>query len=71
LIGAATILSILTLMALPLARDHPAGEGEATAAVSETRDAIDKYKIAAERRAFQIKAGSQGYPPDLETLVKT
>jgi len=39
-------------------------------AVWEMRDAIDKYKIAAERGAFQIKAGSQGYPPDLETLVK-
>jgi len=34
------------------------------------RDAIDRYKDASERGAFQIKVGSEGYPPDLETLVK-
>jgi general secretion pathway protein G len=34
------------------------------------RDAIDRYKDAADRGAFQIKLGSEGYPPDLETLVK-
>ncbi len=33
------------------------------------RDAIDRYKDAAERGAFQIKVGSEGYPPDLDTLV--
>ena len=33
------------------------------------RDAIDRYKDAADRGAFQIKLGSEGYPPDLETLV--
>ena len=34
------------------------------------RDAIDKYKDAADRGAFQTKVDSQNYPPDLETLVK-
>jgi len=34
------------------------------------RDAIDRYKDAADRQAFQIKVGSEGYPADLETLVK-
>ena len=33
------------------------------------RDAIDRYKDAADRQAFQIKIGTEGYPPDLETLV--
>jgi general secretion pathway protein G len=33
------------------------------------RDAIDRYKDAADRNAFQTKVGSDGYPPDLETLV--
>jgi general secretion pathway protein G len=33
------------------------------------RDAIDRYKDAADRGAFQIKVGSEGYPPDLDTLV--
>jgi general secretion pathway protein G len=36
----------------------------------EMRDAIDRYKDAADRSALQIKVGSEGYPPDLETLVK-
>src|SRR5690348_4799607 len=35
----------------------------------EVRDAIDKYKDAADRGMFQIKLGTEGYPPDLETLV--
>ena len=35
----------------------------------EMRDAIDRYKDAADRGAFQIKVDSNGYPPDLETLV--
>ncbi len=33
------------------------------------RDGIDRYKDAADRGAFQIKVGSEGYPPDLDTLV--
>jgi general secretion pathway protein G len=34
------------------------------------RDAIDRYKMDADRNAFQTKVDSQGYPPDLETLMK-
>jgi general secretion pathway protein G len=72
LIVAATILSILTLMALPLARVTIQREKEKQLrrALWEMRDAIDRYKDAADRQAFQIKVDSQGYPPDLETLVK-
>src|SRR5215831_1382502 len=33
------------------------------------RDAIDRYKEAADRGAFQTKVGSENYPPDLDTLV--
>jgi len=36
----------------------------------EMRDAIDRYKEVADRGQFQIKVGSDGYPPDLETLVR-
>ena len=36
----------------------------------QMRDAIDKYKDAADKGAFQIKVDSQGYPPDLDELVK-
>ena len=35
----------------------------------EMRDAIDRYKDAADRGAFRTKAGSENYPPDLQTLV--
>lgn len=72
LIVAATILSILTMMALPLARVGIQREKERQlrAALWEMRDAIDRYKDAADRNAFQTKVDSQGYPPDLDTLVK-
>jgi general secretion pathway protein G len=72
LIVAATILSILTLMALPLARVtiQREKEKELRKALWEMRDAIDRYKDAADRQMFQWKVDSQGYPPDLETLVK-
>jgi len=72
LIVAATILSILTLMALPLARVtiKREKEKELRRALWEMRDAIDNYKMAGERGAFQIKVDSGGYPADLDTLVK-
>ena len=72
LIVAATILSILTLMAVPLARVTIQREKERQLrqALWEMRDAIDRYKDAADRGAFQTKVDSQNYPPDLETLVK-
>jgi general secretion pathway protein G len=72
LIVAATILAILTMMALPLARVtiKRGKEKQLRRALWEMRDAIDKYEMAGERGAFQIKADSYGYPPDLETLVK-
>src|SRR5690348_17086336 len=72
LIVAATILSILTLMALPLARITIQREKEKRLrhALWEMRDAIDRYKDAADRGAFQIKVDTFGYPPDLDTLVK-
>ena len=72
LIVATTILSILTLMALPLARVtiQRQKEKELRRALWEMRDAIDRYKDAADRGSFQIKADSNGYPPDLDTLFK-
>jgi general secretion pathway protein G len=72
LIVTAAILSILTMMTLPLARVtiQREKERELRRALWEMRDAIDKYKDTGDRGAFQIKADSGGYPPDLETLVK-
>jgi general secretion pathway protein G len=72
LIIATTILMILTTLALPLARFTVKRERERIlrADLWEMRDAIDRYKDAADRNAFQTKVDSQNYPPDLETLVK-
>src|SRR6202158_3079463 len=72
LIIATIILIILTSMAVPLARVtiKREKERELRRDLWELRDAIDRYKDAADRGAFQIKVGSEGYPPDLETLVK-
>jgi general secretion pathway protein G len=72
LIVATSILLILSTMALPLARVtiKREKERELRAALWQMRDAIDRYKVAADGGKFQIKAGSEGYPPDLDTLVK-
>src|SRR5882757_5999415 len=72
LIVATAILVILTGLAVPLARVaiKREKERELRRALWELRDAIDRYKDAADRGGFQIKVGSEGYPPDLETLVK-
>ena len=72
LIIATIILIILTSMAVPLARVtiKREKERELRRDLWEMRDAIDRYKDAADRNAFQTKVGTQNYPPDLETLVK-
>jgi general secretion pathway protein G len=36
----------------------------------EMRDAIDRYKDLADQGKIRVEAGAEGYPPDLETLVK-
>src|SRR5258707_15722568 len=72
LIIASAILVVLSTMAVPLARVTIQRERERMLRLDlwEMRDAIDRYKDAADRGGFQIKVDSQGYPPDLETLVK-
>ena len=72
LIVAAMILAILTTMALPLARVTIQREKEKQLrrALWDMRDAIDRYKDACDRGAFQAKVDSQCYPPDLDSLVK-
>jgi general secretion pathway protein G len=71
LIVATAILVILTGMALPMARVTIKREREHVLRrdLWEMRDAIDRYKDASDRGAFQAKVGTEGYPPDLETLV--
>ena len=72
LIVSFTILLILTMTALPLARVRIQREKEHQLryALREMRQAIDRYKDAADRGLIQVKVGTEGYPPDLDTLVK-
>lgn len=65
------IISILACVALPVAKFQVkrTKERELRRDLWEMRDAIDRYKEAADRGAIQIKADSFGYPPDLQTLV--
>jgi general secretion pathway protein G len=71
LIVATAILAILAGLAIPTARVtiKREKEHELHAALWQMRDAIDRYKDAADRGAFQTKVGSEQYPPDLDTLV--
>ena len=70
-----TILLILASAIMPLARVtvQRQKEMELRRYLREMRVAIDKFKDAADAGvigAFDIKTGSEGYPPDLETLVE-
>src|SRR6267143_239342 len=71
LIVATAILAILVGAAFPLVRMtiYREREHELRQDLWMIRDAIDRYKDAADRGAFQIKVGSEGYPHDLDTLV--
>jgi general secretion pathway protein G len=72
LVVAIAIMAILATGVLPITRTvvKREREKELRAALWQMRDAIDRYKDAADRGAFQVKLGSEGYPPDLDTLVK-
>jgi general secretion pathway protein G len=72
LIVATAILVILTGMAVPMVRVTIKREQERQLrlALWTLRDAIDRYKAAADSNAFQTKVGIENYPPDMETLVK-
>lgn len=71
LVVTVAILAILASAAVPLTRFRVKRERERELRrdLWEMRDAIDHYKDAADKGAFQTKVDSQNYPPDLETLV--
>jgi len=72
LIITVAILAILASAAAPIARFQVKRQKERELRYDlwMMRDAIDKYKDAADKGAIQTKVDSQNYPPDLETLVK-
>ena len=72
LIVAFTILALLSTLAVPLAaykvkRDK---ERDLRYALREIRSAIDRYKDASDQQKIQVKVGTDGYPEDLDILVK-
>jgi general secretion pathway protein G len=71
LIVAFTILSILTTMAVPLARYRVRRdkERELSEALRTIRKAIDMYKDASLANKIQTKLDSDGYPETLKQLV--
>ena len=72
LIIACTILLVLASAALPLQRYTIVRQREAELRkdLRDMRDAIDRYKDLADRNQIRVQVGSEGYPPDLDTLVK-
>ena len=72
LIIACSILLVLSSAALPIAKYSVIRqkETELRRDLREIKDAIDRYKDAADRNQIRVEIGSEGYPPDLETLVK-
>src|SRR6202051_1796041 len=69
---ACAILLILASAALPIAKFTVirSKESELHRDLREMRDAIDRYKDAADRNQIRVELGSEGYPPDLEKLGK-
>jgi general secretion pathway protein G len=75
LVVVTTIVLILASAVQPLARVTITRQKEAELrrALREMRTAIDKYKDAADMQVIpptEIKIGSEGYPPTLETLIE-
>ena len=70
-----TILLILASAVMPLAQvtAQRQREAELRRSLRELRTAIDRYKDAVDLgqiAATDVELGSEGYPPDLETLVE-
>jgi type II secretory pathway pseudopilin PulG len=74
LLVVSSIIIILASAVMPLAKVSATRQREAELrrVLREMRTAIDKYKDAADLGQIgqlEIKAGSEGYPADLQTLV--
>src|SRR5258707_4245948 len=72
LILACAILMILSSAALPVARYTIIHKKEELLRyqLRQMKDAVDRYKDLADSNKIRVEVGSEGYPPDLETLVK-
>jgi general secretion pathway protein G len=68
----AAMIAILAAMAVPVARYslRRQKELELRHQLRTMRDALDRYKQLSDAGQIPIQLGGEGYPPDLETLVK-
>jgi general secretion pathway protein G len=70
LLVACSIMILLATVAIPMTRvtiiRHR--EQDLRYRLREIRDAIDRYNDAASKGLFQVQAGTENYPPDLDTL---
>ena len=66
-----TVLAILATAAMPIAKTaiQRDKELELRRALREIREALDAYKKLADEKKIEVEEDSEGYPPDLETLV--
>ncbi|MDH5466375.1 MAG: type II secretion system GspH family protein [Candidatus Aminicenantes bacterium] len=67
-----TILAILATAIMPLAKIAVKREREIELRrnLRSIREAIDAYKKLADENKIEIEEDTEGYPPDLETLVE-
>lgn len=66
------ILAILSSAAIPIARFKILHDKEKILRedLHDMRNAIDRYKDLSDKGQIRVAVGTEGYPPDLETLVK-
>jgi general secretion pathway protein G len=67
-----TILAILAAAIMPIAKTAVKREKEIELRrnLRLVREAIDAYKKLADEKMIEVEEDQEGYPPDLETLVK-
>jgi general secretion pathway protein G len=67
-----TILAILAAAIMPLAKTAVKREKEIELRrnLRLLREALDAYKKLADEKMIEVEEDQEGYPPDLETLVK-
>jgi len=72
LLAVTSIIAILAGAAVPLTKIAIKREKEIELRrnLRLIRDAIDAYKRLADEKRIEVEEDSEGYPPDLETLVK-
>jgi len=68
----AAILAILAAAIMPLAKVAVKREKEIELCrnLRSLREAIDAYKNLADEKKIEVEEDTEGYPPDLETLIR-